>query len=59
MSWEVIEKSWSIDNLDNLIEKKARGSGLIKFLIKSFGQKGVYYGSIVVIFIFPLACFLI
>ena len=59
ISWETIEKSWSIDNLDNPIERKGRGSGLNKFLIKSFGRKGVYYSSIVVIFIFPLACFFI
>lgn len=66
MSWETIEKSWSIDNVDKPIEKKGRGSfinkflmSINKFLIKLFGQTNVYYGAIVVIFIFPVALFLI
>ena len=59
MSWETIEKSWSIDNVDKPIEKKGGGSLINKFLIKLFGQTNVYYGAIVVIFIFPLALFLI
>ena len=59
MSWETIEKSWSMDNLDDLIHKEVRGSGLIKFFVKLFGKKTTYNGSIAILFIFPLAVFLI
>ena len=59
MSWETIEKSWSMDNLDNLIQKEVRGSGLIKFFVKLFGKRATYYGSIVFLFVFPLAVFFI
>ena len=59
MSWETIEKSWSMDNLDDLIQKEVRGSGLIKFFVKLFGKKATYNGSIAILFIFPLAVFLI
>ena len=59
ISWEIIEKSWSIDGLDNLIQTNSKGSGLIKLLVKLFGLKNVFNGSIVFIFVFPLVCFLI
>ena len=59
ISWETIEKSWSIDYLNSPIEKQGKGSSVNKFLIKLFGKKGVYYGAIVAIFIFPLAVFLL
>ena len=59
ISWETIEKSWSIDALDNLIQTNSKGSGSIKLLVKLLGLKNVYNGSITFIFIFPLACFLI
>ena len=59
MSWETIEKSWSIDALDNLKQVKGKGSGLTKFIVKTFGKRNAYYTSIVIIFIFPLACFLL
>ena len=59
MSWETIEKSWSMDNLDDLIQKEVRGSGLIKFFVKLLGKKTTYNGSIAILFIFPLAVFLI
>ena len=59
MSWETIEKSWSIDALDNLSQVKDKGSGLTKYIVKTFGKRNAYYTSIVIIFIFPLACFLL
>ena len=59
MSWETIEKSWSIDALDNLSQAKGKGSGLTKYIVKTFGKRNAYYTSIVIIFIFPLACFLL
>ena len=59
MSWETIEKSWSIDALDNLKQVKGKGSGLTKFIVKTFGKRNTYYTSIVIIFIFPLACFIL
>ena len=59
MSWETIEKSWNIDALDNLSQAKGKGSGLTKYIIKTFGKRNAYYTSIVIIFIFPLACFLL
>ena len=59
MSWETIEKSWSIDALDNLRKVKGKGSGLTKYIVKTFGKRNAYYTSIVIIFIFPLACFLL
>ena len=59
MSWETIEKSWSIDALDNLKQVKGKGSGLTKFIVKTFGKRNTYYTSIVIIFIFPLACFVL
>ena len=59
MSWETIEKSWSIDALDNLRQVKGKGSGLTKYIVKTFGKRNAYYTSIVIIFIFPLACFLL
>ena len=59
MSWETIEKSWSIDALDNLSQAKGKGSGLTKYIIKTFGKRNAYYTSIVIIFIFPLACFVL
>ena len=59
MSWETIEKSWSIDALDNLKQVKGKGSGLAKYIVKTFGKRNTYYTSIVIIFIFPLACFVL
>ena len=59
MSWETIEKSWSIDALDNLSQVKGKGSVLTKYIVKTFGKRNAYYTSIVIIFIFPLACFLL
>ena len=59
MSWETIEKSWSIDALDNLSQVKGKGSGLTKYIVKTFGKRNAYYTSIVIIFIFPLACFIL
>ena len=59
MSWETIEKSWSIDALDNLSQVKDKGSGLTKYIVKTFGKRNAYYTSIVIIFIFPLACFVL
>ena len=59
MSWETIEKSWSIDALDNLSQVKNKGSGLTKYIVKTFGKRNAYYTSIVIIFIFPLACFVL
>ena len=59
MSWETIEKSWSIDALDNLSQVKGKGSGFMRFIVKTFGKRNAYNGSIVFIFIFPLACFVL
>ena len=59
MSWETIEKSWSIEALDNLSEVKGKGSGLTQYIVKLFGKRNAYYGSIIIIFIFPLACFVL
>ena len=59
MSWETIEKSWSIEALDNLSQVKSKGSGLMQYIVKTFGKKNAYYGSIIIIFIFPLACFVL
>ena len=59
MSWETIEKSWSIEALDNLSEVKGKGSGLTQYIVKTFGKRNAYYGSIIIIFIFPLACFVL
>ena len=59
MSWETIEKSWSIDALDNLSQVKGKGAGLTKYIVKTFGKRNAYYTSIVIIFIFPLACFVL
>ena len=59
MSWETIEKSWSIDALDSLSQVKGKGSGLTQYIIKTFGKRNAYYTSIVIIFIFPLACFIL
>ena len=59
MSWETIEKSWNIDALDNLSQVKGKGSGLTQYIVKTFGKRNAYYTSIVIIFIFPLACFLL
>ena len=59
MSWETIEKSWSIEALDDLSQVKGKGSGFMRFIFKTFGKRNAYNGSIVIIFIFPLACFLL
>ena len=59
MSWETIEKSWSIDALDSLSQVKGKGSGLKEYIVKTFGKRNAYYTSIVIIFIFPLACFIL
>ena len=59
MSWETIEKKWSIDALDNLSQVKGKGSGLTKYFVKTFGKRNTYYTSLVIIFILPLACFLL
>ena len=59
MSWETIEKSWSIDALDSLSQVKGKGSGLTQYIVKTFGKRNAYYTSIVIIFIFPLACFVL
>ena len=59
MSWETIEKSWSIEALDNLSQVKGKGSGLTQYIVKKFGKRNFYYGSIIIIFIFPLACFVL
>ena len=59
MSWETIEKSWSIEALGNLSQVKGRGSGLTQYILKTFGKRNAYYGSIIIIFIFPLACFVL
>ena len=59
MSWETIEKSWSIEALDNLSQVKGKGSGFMHFVVKILGKKNAYNGSIVIIFIFPLACFVL
>ena len=59
MSWETIEKSWSIEVLDNLSQVNGKGSGLTQYIVKTFGKRNAYYGSIIIIFIFPLACFLL
>ena len=59
MSWETIEKSWSIEALDDLSQVKGKGSGFMCFIVKTFGKRNAYNGSIVFIFIFPLACFVL
>ena len=59
MSWETIEKSWSIEVLDNLSQVNGKGSGLTQYIVKTFGKRNFYYGSIIIIFIFPLACFVL
>ena len=59
MSWETIEKSWSIKALDDLSQVKGKGSGFMRFIVKTFGKRNAYNGSIVIIFIFPLACFVL
>ena len=33
MSWETIEKSWSIDALDNLSQVKGKGAGLTQYIV--------------------------
>ena len=38
MSWETIEKSWSIDALDNLSQVKGKGAGLTQYIVKTFGK---------------------
>ena len=59
MSWETIEKSWSIDALDNLSQVKGKGAGLTQYIVKTFGKRNTYYTSIIIIFTFPLACFVL
>lgn len=59
MSWKTIEKSWSIEALDNLSQVKGKGSVLTQYIVKIFGKRNAYYGSIIIIFIFPLACFVL
>ena len=59
MSWETIEKSWSIEALDDLSQVKGKGSDFMRFIVKTLGKRNVYNGSIVIIFIFPLACFVL
>ena len=59
MSWETIEKSWSIDALDSLSQVKSKRSGLTQYIVKTFGKRNTYYTSILIIFIFPLACFIL
>ena len=59
MSWETIEKSWSIDELDNLSQVKGKGAGLTQYIVKTFGKRNTYYASIIIIFTFPLACFVL
>ena len=59
MSWETIEKSWSIDALDNLSQVKGKGAGLTQYIVKTFGKRNTYYSSIIIIFTFPLACFVL
>ena len=59
MSWETIEKSWSIDALDNLSQVKGKGASLTQYIVKTFGKRNTYYTSILIIFIFPLACFIL
>ena len=59
MSWETIEKSWSIEALDDLSQVKGKGSGFMRFIVKKLGKRNAYNGSIVFIFIFPLACFVL
>ena len=59
ISWETIEKSWSIDALDNLSQVNGKGAGLTKFILKKFGKRNTYYASIIIIFTFPLACFVL
>ncbi len=59
MSWETIEKSWNIEALDNLSQVKGKGSSLTQYIVKTFGKRNAYYGSIIIIFIFPLACFVL
>ena len=59
MSWETIEKSWSIDALDDLSQLKGKGASLTQYIVKTFGKKNIYYASIIIIFTFPLACFVL
>ena len=59
MSWETIDKSWSIDELDNLSQVKGKGAGLTQYIIKRFGKRNTYYASVKIIFTFPLACFVL
>ena len=59
MSWETIEKSWNIDALDNLRQVKGKGGGLTQYIIKRFGKRNTYYASVIIIFTFPLACFVL
>ena len=59
MSWETIEKSWSIDALDSLSQVTSKGAGLTQYIVKTFGKRNTYYTSILIIFFFPLACFIL
>ena len=59
MSWETIEKSWSIDALDDLSQLKGKGASLTQYIVKTFGKKNTYYASIIIIFTFPLICFVL
>ena len=59
MSWETIEKSWSIDALDSLSQVKGKGAGLTQYIVKTFGKRNTYYASIIIIFTFPLVCFVL
>ena len=59
MSQETIEKSWNIEALDNLSQVKGKGLSLTQYIVKTFGKRNAYYCSIIIIFIFPLACFVL
>ena len=59
MSWETIEKSWSIEALDDLNQVKGKGSDFMRFIVKTLGKRNAYNGLIVMIFVFPLACFVL
>ena len=59
MSWETIEKSWSIEALDDLNQVKGKGSDFMRFIVKTLGKRNTYYASIIIIFTFPLACFVL
>ena len=39
MSWETIEKSWSIEAFDDFSQLKGKGSDFMRFIVKTLGKR--------------------